>query len=511
MRKICRAIFSRYAISAVLILVEIALMVYLYFSASTYSIVAFFVAMLTNVFAVVFIINKDDNPEKKVAWIITVLVLPFLGLLLYVMFSTRRMTRREVMLLAGSFSQLNVHRKDDGSFDELSKASPLAAGKAKAIMNDDAISEVFSGSSSQFFASGEELFESMIEDLETAKDFIFLEYFIIEEGVLWDKIYGILREKAKNGVEVRVLYDDIGCMKTLPHYYEYTLRAEGIKAYRFGKVSPRISSVHNNRDHRKICIIDGRVGYTGGVNIADEYINAKERFGHWKDGGIRLFGDAVRGLIKGFLSAWDYTSRTISDYERFIESVKSVDKPDGGYYIPFGSGPMPIYKRPSGKNAFLNLINQAQTYVYITTPYLVVDYELTESLCNAALRGVDVRIITPGIPDKKKIKVMTKSSYPHLLEAGVKIYEYAPGFIHEKTFVSDDKYAVVGTINFDFRSLVHHFENAVWMFLSPTVIVAHDEFIKTLEKCEQIDRSKSRLSFSEWIVRNAIKFFAPLL
>jgi cardiolipin synthase len=300
-------------------------------------------------------------------------------------------------------------------------------------------------------------------------------------------------------------------MKTLPHYYEYTLRAEGIKAYRFGKVSPRISSVHNNRDHRKICVIDGRVGYTGGVNIADEYVNERSRFGHWKDGGIRLSGDAVRGLIKGFLSSWDYTARSISDYERFISSVATADDADGGFYIPFGSGPTPIYRRPVGKNVFLNIINQSRKFIYITTPYLVIDYELTESLCNAAKRGVDVRIITPGIPDKKKIKVMTKSSYPHLLDSGVKIYEYTPGFIHEKTFIADDKYGVIGTINLDYRSLVHHFENAVWMYRTPSVKAAAEAFRETLKVCEEIDGQKAKLHFSEWVVRNAIKFFTPLM
>ena len=511
MRKLCRVLFSRYTISAFLILAEIALAVFLYFSASTYSFVALILAVLTNIFAVVFIINRNDNPEYKLAWVIAVLALPFLGLLLYVMFYTRRMTRREAMLLTGSFSQLNVHKKRDDSFEKLKAVSPLAAGKATALMKDDAISEVFTGTSSKFFTSGEEYFENLISDLESAKKFIFLEYFIIAEGNLWNRIHEILKNKAQCGIEVRVLYDDIGCMKTLPHYYEYTLRAEGIKAYRFGKVSPRISSVHNNRDHRKICVIDGRVGYTGGVNIADEYVNDKVRFGHWKDGGIRLSGDAVRGLIKGFLSAWDYTARTISDYEKFITSVKPAEDADGGFYIPFGSGPTPIYRRHVGKNVFLNIINQSRKFIYITTPYLVIDYELTESLCNAAYRGVDVRIITPGIPDKKKIKVMTKSSYPHLLAAGVKIYEYTPGFIHEKTFIADDKYGVIGTINFDYRSLVHHFENAVWMYRTPSVKAAAEAFRETLELCEKIDREKAKLHFSEWIVRNAIKFFAPLM
>jgi cardiolipin synthase len=208
---------------------------------------------------------------------------------------------------------------------------------------------------------------------------------------------------------------------------------------------------------------------------------------------------------------WDFTSHTISDYEKYISSVEPVGFDDGGYYIPFGTGPAPIYARPGGKNAFLNLINQSRKYVYITTPYLVVDYDLTESLCNAALRGVDVRIITPGIPDKKRVKIMTKSSYPYLMRAGVKIYEYTPGFIHEKTFVVDDKYAVVGTINLDYRSLVHHFENAVWMYATPTVEVCLEEFMKTVDKSERVDESKSTLTLRERFIRNVIRLFAPLL
>ena len=511
MKKLVRVLFSRYAISAFIILMELLLLAQLLLSAWAYSYIAVAIAALVSLITLVFVINRDANPEYKVSWIIVIMVLPFFGTLLYLIFYSRRTTKKEEKLLKGLFEELNRHRLGTGSFDMLRRRSPLAYGKARAIMNDDSLAEVYTGSSSVFFPEGEELFDSMIRDLSEAEHFIFLEYFIIDQGELWNKIHKILREKAKAGVEIRLLYDDIGCMKTLPMHYEYSLRAEGINAHRFAKVSPSLSSVHNNRDHRKICVIDGKVGYTGGVNIADEYINAKERFGHWKDGGIRLSGEAVRGFIKQFLSMWDFTTHTISDYEQYLSLVKPLKFSDGGYYIPFGSGPAPIYKRPGGKNVFLNLINQARKYVYITTPYLVIDYDLTESLCNAALRGVDVRIITPGIPDKKKVKVMTKSSYPYLMRAGVKIYEYTPGFIHEKTFVVDDKYAVVGTINLDYRSLVHHFENAVWMYASPTVEVCRDEFIKTVDKSEQVDENKSRLTFSERITRNAIRLFAPLL
>ena len=512
MRKLWRLIFSRYAISAFIIVGEIALIWYLILGATaifTYVVMALAVAV--NIITIVSIINRDANPEYKVTWLVVVLCVPLLGAFLYAIFYQRRISKREEKLLRGIFGEMNNHHLGRSNFDMLRRRSPLASGKARAIMHDDPIAEVYVNSRSTFFASGEKYFESLIFELKNAKKFIFLEYFIIASGELWDEIHAILVEKARAGVEVRVLYDDIGCMSTLPSRYEQTLRLEGIQAYRFSPISPKMSSVHNNRDHRKLCIIDGRVGYTGGVNIADEYVNKKERFGHWKDGGIQLRGEALRGLIKEFFTGWDLTARTVSDYGYYLDCVESVENGDGGYYLPFSSGPAPIYQRPVGKNAFLNLINQARNYVYITTPYLVIDYDMTEALCNAALRGVDVRIITPGIPDKKKVWIMTQSAYPYLMKSGVKIYEYTPGFIHEKCFVADDKYAVIGTINFDYRSLVHNYENAVWMYVSPTCLSVRDEFMQTLKHCRQIDENKCKLSIRDWIIRNGIRLFAPLL
>lgn len=510
-KKIWRLLFSRYAICAFTILAEVLLIALVIFGASIFSYVFFAVAIIVDIIAMIAIINRDANPEYKVTWTVLVLLLPMLGPLLYVIFYRRRITKKEERLLQGIFNKIRSLRTDRGAFDMMRRRSPLAAGKARAIMNDDPIAEVYAKSSSTVFSTGEGMFNSMLGDLRMAEKYIFLEYFIIDQGELWDEIHEILVKKAKNGVEVRLLFDDFGCMRTLPPYYENTLRAEGIQAHRFNRVSPRMSSVHNNRDHRKICVIDGQIGYTGGVNIADEYVNTRVRFGYWKDGGIMLRGDAVAGLIKQFLSGWDLTVGKISDYEKYLADVSPAPYVDGGYYLPFCSGPAPIYARPSGKNAFLNLINQARNYVFITTPYLIIDYELTESLRNAALRGVDVRIITPGIPDKKNVKIMTKSSYPYLMDAGVKIYEYTPGFIHEKTFVCDDKYAIIGTINFDYRSLMHHYENAVWIYASPSVETARDEFLKTINDSERVDDNRARLTVREWIIRNGIRLFAPLL
>jgi cardiolipin synthase len=510
-KKISRLLFSRYSICALIIALEVLLIAVLIATASFLSYVFIAFCILVDLACVVAIINRDANPEYKVTWVVLVLVLPLLGVLLYIIFYRRRVTKSEQRLLEGIMMRIRALGSDRRAFDMMRRRSPLAAGKARAIMNCDPLAQVYAKSSSTFFSSGEAMFDSMLREMRGARDFIFLEYFIIDDGNLWNEIHDILVKKVKEGVEVRLLFDDFGCMRTLPPYYENTLRAEGIQAYRFNRVSPEMSSVHNNRDHRKICVVDGLLAYTGGVNIADEYVNTKVRFGYWKDGGILLRGDVVAGLIKNFLSGWDFTTGSFSDYERYLSKVRPAQYIDGGYYLPFVSGPAPIYKRPTGKDAFMNLINQARNYVYITTPYLIIDYDLTEALCNAALRGVDVRIITPGIPDKKKVKIMTKSSYPPLMNAGVKIYEYLPGFIHEKTFVCDDKYAVIGTINFDYRSLVHHFENAVWMFNTPTVISAKESFLISINESEKMDKKKSRLTPSEWFFKNIIRIFAPLL
>ena len=509
MRRLCRLLFSRYSISAILILIEVVIIVYFPLGKVT-AYVAAAISAIASVIALVSLINKDTNPEYKIPWTVLIVALMPLGAALYFLFYTRRISRREARLLRGAIGELCGYDTEEDVFPSLSEENALASGKARAIMAEDPLAEVYRNSHSELFDKGEELFTSLISDIKTAEHFIFLEYFIIGEGTLWDEIHAVLVERAGAGVDVRVLYDDIGCMSTLPRHYESVLCSEGIRACRFAKVSPRVSSVHHNRDHRKICVVDGRVAYTGGVNIADEYANRIERFGYWKDGGVRVCGDAVRGFTKLFLSTWDVTSGTVSDYETLLSLTESVDG-DGGYYSPFGSGPAPIYKRPVGKDAFLNLINQSQRYVYITTPYLIIDYDLTEAICNAAMRGVDVRIVTPGIADKKIIKIMTKSAYPYLIDAGVRIYEYAPGFIHEKCAIVDGEYAIVGTINLDYRSMVHHFECAVWMYNTPTTESAAAAFERTLASSRLVTRDSSRLSFTEWVFRLGIKLFSPLL
>lgn len=511
MKKICRVFFSRYTLSALAIVFQVTLMIHLFIYASDSGLYISIAPLILSVIAFLSLVNKETNPEYKIPWSFIILSLTPVGAVLYFLFYQRKLTRKEAKRLKCAVSRMRRKSMISEGCRTLAKVDPQAAGKANFILNDDPLADVYQQTSSQFFNTGENYFASFIKDISEAEHFIFLEYFIIGEGELWTRIHGILKEKAAAGVDVRLLYDDFGCMKTLPSRYESTLRKEGIKAYRFSKVSARVSSIHNNRDHRKICVVDGRCAYTGGVNIADEYANLITRFGYWKDGGIRVEGMAVLGFIRLFLSLWDLTVGCVSDYHHFADMVKPSPTADGGYYIPFGSGPAPIYHRSNGKNVFMTLINQAERYVYLTTPYLIIDYDLTEALRGAAMRGVDVRIITPGIPDKKRIKIMTKSAYPKLIEAGVKIYEYIPGFIHEKNFICDDKYAVVGTINFDYRSFVHHFENAVLMYSTPTVKTALDDFNKSLSISERVDFELSKLTFVEWIFKIGMRIFAPLL
>lgn len=505
-RRLLRFVLSRYFITALIIAADIAVLYYLLYVIAEHVPLTVIFLLLIYLVGYIHLVNRDVNPEYKLVWT-AIMLIPIAGVLLYFLFFDRRLSPRETRLLKESYGELVGEENEGVHIDETSPHY----GKIRALLSGDPIADVWGKTTSVFFATGEEYFDSLIRDISTAEKYIYLEYFIIDRGELWDRIHVLLREKAAAGVDVRVLYDDIGCMQTLPSYYEYVLRSEGISAYRFGRVIPRVSSVHNNRDHRKIAIIDGKVGYTGGVNIADEYANIIERFGHWQDGGIRLSGDAVKGLLRLFLSSWDFTVGHKSDYSAAISAVCEDGEGDGGLYVPFGSGPAPIYRQKVGKTLFLNIINQATRYVYVTTPYLIIDYELTEALCKAAARGVLVRIVTPGIPDKKIVKIMTKSAYPYLIRAVVEIYEYTPGFIHEKTVISDDRYLVTGTINFDYRSLMHHFEDGVFIVDSPVISDALAAYEDTLSRSEKKNQDKAKLKPIEWACRNLIKIFAPLL
>lgn len=355
------------------------------------------------------------------------------------------------------------------------------------------------------------MFPDMLEALKSAEHFIFMEYFIVEEGYMFDQIADILEEKAKSGVDVRFIYDDVGCISTLPPKYFRKLEERGIKCVAFNPFLPLISVVMNNRDHRKIFVVDGNIGFTGGINLADEYINKVERFGYWKDSGIRIEGDGVWNLTVMFLEMWNYIKGTSEEYDRFKPSVyqKKTFSQDG-FVQPYGDTPLDYEN--VGENIYLNIISSAKDYVYIFTPYLIIDHEMLITLCNAAKRGVDVRIVTPGVPDKKTVYLLTQSYYEPLIRNGVKIYQYTPGFIHAKNFVCDDEIATVGSVNLDFRSLFLHFECGVWMYQSKAVMQVKRDCLETFAHSEEITLEFCRRRpAAVRAVQGMMRLFAPLL
>ena len=454
------------------------------------------------------IVNRNMPPESKVTWLLFAVV-PVFGFLLYLMIGERRLSKKEIQQLEKMDS---MKFREDNSYDlrvQLKQENKSAFGIVKSLLSMDHNADVYDGTASQYFPLGEEMFEAMLDDLRSAKKFIFLEFYIIDPGLMWNRILEILVYKVQQGVEVKLLYDDIGCMATLSGDYTKRLRKMGIDAHKFNKVIPRMTVAYNNRDHRKILVVDGQVGYTGGINLADEYINHIVRFGHWKDGGVRLEGSAVKALTRLFLMNWYINRGEITDFDRYHFDSQRVE--GKGLYIPYGSGPKPIYKEQVGKAVYQNIINQAIDYVYITTPYLIIDYDLTEDIKNAAMRGVDVRIVTPFIPDKKLIQIVTRGAYPDLLEAGVKIYEYTPGFIHSKNVISDDELAVVGTINFDYRSLVHHYENAVLMYQTESIADIKQDFEDLFDVSKEISLETLQNSWYQRLLKEIMQLFAPLL
>lgn len=469
----------------------------------------FYIALYVTTFAVELkIIASDDNPDYKIPWMLFVLILPVAGLMLYFIFASRKLKKKYIKRLKDLKD--NSYKKEDAEiFEALNKENPQACTQAKMLCKI-AETHIFTNTKQTYFSSGEEYFASLIEDLNTAKKFIYLEYFIIEEGKFWNSILDILKEKVKQGVEVKVVFDDIGCMTTLPGNYSKILKKYGIEATPFSRLRGSADNEFNNRSHRKITVIDGLVAYTGGINIADEYINEIKRFGHWKDVGIRLEGEAVWELTELFLIDFGINVKHMPEIKQnlypksLIESVK-------GYVVPFGDGPKPLYDRRVGKSVIQNMLSSANKYVYMTSPYLIIDNELCVSIENTALRGVDVRIIVPHIPDKKIVFNMTRSFYKRLINAGVKIYEYEPGFIHAKTFLADDKYAMVGTINLDYRSLVHHFENGVWLYNVDSIKDIKRDIDETLSKSIEIKKEMLKINIFNRFFRALVRIFAPML
>ena len=457
---------------------------------------------------VIWIVGDRSNPSYKIAWIIPILLIPIFGWLLYLLFGGNRLSRRTRQKMK-SIDQVMVEELHDaGMADALSQAAGEDAGNMARYIERAAHCPVYGNTETEYFPLGEDQFQSILQELKKAERYIFLEFFIIEPGKMWDSILEILTEKAAAGVEVRVLYDDMGCIFTLPPEYGRTLMKQGIQCRAFNRFLPVLSVRMNNRDHRKILVIDGKTAYTGGTNLADEYINEKARFGHWKDTAILLRGEAAWSFTVMFLNMWDFVTGIREDFTKFRPKLDNIGRK--GYVQPYGDSPLD--DEPVGETVYLNLINKAKRYVYLTTPYLIIDHATSTALRSAAKAGVDVRIITPHIPDKKIIFELTRAHYLPLLQAGIQIFEYTPGFIHAKVFAVDDRFGTVGTVNMDYRSMFLHFEDGVVLYDTPSVLDIKKDFLATqavsqavtLEECRNIPPHRRA-------IRALLRVFAPLL
>lgn len=427
------------------------------------------------------ILNTDDDPAFKLSWCIIVAVLPLLGIVLYTFFRLdlgsrvyRRMVERSIQ------SGLPYVPQSTGITDTLQRDDPATAALAQYLYRHGN-APAYGNTDVTYFPLGEDKFEEMLRQMEQAKEFIFLEYFIVYPGHMWGQILDVLSRKASEGVEVRVLYDGMNAFTNLPYNYPKTLEQLGIQCKMFAPVRPFVSTHYNNRDHRKIAVIDGHTAFTGGINLQDRYINQEEVYGHWKDTAIMVHGEAAKGFTLMFLQMWNATERDPA-YEPYLRTVSVNSAP--GFVIPYGENP--IESERVARQVYLHILNQAKRYVYVMTPYLILDAEMSGALQYASKRGVDVRIILPHIPDKKTAFALAKSHYRELTNAGVKIYEYTPGFVHAKVFLSDDTCGVVGSINLDYRSLFLHYESAAYLYKLPALNHIKADFEDTFSKSRQI-------------------------
>lgn len=461
---------------------------------------------------VLFVINRDESPEFKMLWLVILLALRLPAVIIFLFFTSVRQTRNSIR----RYEQASVEINEYISKQEV-KTAPVPNNAAACLqlhyLTDASAIPFAQCGGVVYYPLGEAFLAALLNSLTQAEHFIFIEYFIIQEGTMWNAIHEILLQKATEGIMVCLMYDDFGCMTTLPGNYSKVLEDEGIHCVNSNRLSLVLSRLVNNRDHRKITVIDGKVGFTGGINLADEYINAVEKYGHWKDTAIKIDGGGVDSLTILFLRMWNSQSKYHLEPAQYLTLTEYVSPhgDENGIVFPYGTGPEPMYQESLGKNVYMNMINGAQQYCYVMTPYLICDYDLLYTLRLAAKKGVDVRLITPHVPDKKVVQMMTRSNYQALIQDGVKIYEYTPGFIHAKSMICDDQFAVCGTINLDYRSLAHHFEDAVWMYRTPCIADMKSDFLQTQELSEPVCEEQVKLPFFEKLTAQFIKIFAPLM
>lgn len=506
MKRLFKLLLNRIVVAAVFILIQLAFLIALIIGLSDHFVYVYGALLLLSIAMIVWIVNKNDNPSVKLPWVIMILILPLFGGLLYIFFGSIRLPKQMRLQLQRLWKVCVACHDPCTLLPELTEKDPHAASNSAYLYQATGMPP-HKNTETMYLSPGEVKWQHLLTELKKAEHFIFMEYFIIEEGKMWSEILDILALKAKEGLDVRVMYDDIGCCMTLPSGYHKKLEAMGIQCVVFNRLQPTLSILFNNRDHRKITVIDGNIGFTGGINLADEYINAFEKYGYWKDCAVMLKGDAVWNLTLMFLQHWNFSKEESEDFNQF-RPTKSCSS--DGYVQPYMDSPLDHER--VGETVYLNIIYNATKYLYINTPYLIVDNELVTALTTAAKRGVDVRLVAPGVADKWYVHLITQAYYPHLIEAGVKIYEFTPGFLHSKTFLADDTVGTIGTINMDYRSLYHHFECGVLFYESSALSALKEDYLNTLEKCRLITiEDCENVPLPKRFLRGAIRLFSPLL
>ena len=510
MKKFFRNLFSGYFVVLIILLIELAAFIFIqFFLEDTIAfilgtaakdnkeveaiVLLIYILLRIIVFVVSLIIffkivNKPEDPEFKIPWIVGMLLLPFFTSVIFLIFGNHGLNKRDKLIIGAtvnayrSYFKLSQNEKSQvgedldrayGTFKYVKSVTKLGAHKGNRVT---------------YYKTGEEFFPELIESLKQAEEFIFMEFFIITDGKEWNAVKEILIQKAQEGVDIRIVYDDMGCSGTISPRTPKILKQYGIQCYKFHPFRPILSGVYNNRDHRKIVIIDHKMAFTGGMNLADEYANEIKRFGYWKDTMIKIEGSAINNLLVIFLQNFNLCSGWVSNFNKYLD-YDYPEYDDEGYVMPFGDGPGGIDNALIGEQTYINILNYAKEKVYISTPYLIPTYSLLDAMRNAALRGVEVNLIVPGIPDKRLAYWMARSNFKFLLDAGVNIYTYTPGFNHMKTVIADNELGFVGTINFDFRSLVHHFECGAVLYKCKCMDEITNDFEEMLSKSKKIPKN----------------------
>lgn len=511
MKKLLNIIFGRSTIVFLLLSLQVLFLFEIFTRFNQYlnSYAAYGGITLLTAFTLVYIVNLRSNANFKISWLVLIALLPFFGLAFYIFTKLElgtRIAKRELIKISDKTQSLL--KQDDETYKRISELDKDVL-RISNYMNNTSGYPIYKDTQAHYYPTGEKAFEAMIEELKKAEKFIFLEFFIVKEGYMLTQIENILIQKAKEGVEVRFMYDGMVSIYHKNKDYISYLNENGVKAKQFLPIRPFLSTVYNNRDHRKILVVDGKVAFTGGINIADEYINKIERFGHWKDNAIKIQGEAVKSFILMFLQMWSFDD-VDQDYKKYLEDAPEKCTSEG-FVLPYADSPLDDER--VGENVYLDIVSNAKEYVYIMTPYLVLDDVFINNLIFAAKSGIDIRIITPHIPDKKYVYILAKTYQRELIEAGVKIYEYEPGFIHSKVFISDDEKATVGTVNLDYRSLYLNFECGAFMYKSEAIKYIKKDFTETLKICKRVSIGDlDNISLINKILgRFVLRLLAPLI